>query len=213
MKEIDIKRIDRWIEKDWLESINPREMLECLQRRSNRVIIIDGNAHNCLYSNRKLNLYACACCLKNGTLLSMINSYERNGIGGLVNDKIDLIDSIDWARAWTKTTSWDKVPMDYRTNLLRDIFGNPFKNLSYCRCDPDVGISTCEWCDLVKGTPYKIAHRVYEERDWGAMPVLADALEEAGLNENEDKDILNHCRSNSVHTRGCWVIDLILGKQ
>ena len=40
--------------------------------------------------------------------------------------------------------------------------------------------------------------------------VLADALEEAGCTNPE---ILSHCRSSGEHVRGCWVVDLILGKE
>ena len=41
------------------------------------------------------------------------------------------------------------------------------------------------------------------------LPILADALEDAGC---DDSDILSHCRSGPVHVRGCWVVDLLLGK-
>jgi hypothetical protein len=42
------------------------------------------------------------------------------------------------------------------------------------------------------------------------LAVLADALEEAGC---IDADILNHCRQPGEHVRGCWVVDLLLGKE
>jgi hypothetical protein len=42
------------------------------------------------------------------------------------------------------------------------------------------------------------------------MPILADALQDAGC---DNDDILDHCRdSNGAHTRGCWVVDILLGK-
>jgi hypothetical protein len=42
------------------------------------------------------------------------------------------------------------------------------------------------------------------------MPILADALQDAGC---DNTDILNHCRdANAPHVRGCWVVDLLLGK-
>jgi hypothetical protein len=51
---------------------------------------------------------------------------------------------------------------------------------------------------------------MYESRDFAAMPILADALEEAG---SDSPDVLAHCRDpNGVHVRGCWVVDLVLGK-
>ena len=42
------------------------------------------------------------------------------------------------------------------------------------------------------------------------MPILADALEDAGCT---NQDILNHCRGGGEHVRGCWVVDLLLGKE
>jgi serine/threonine protein kinase len=53
-----------------------------------------------------------------------------------------------------------------------------------------------------------IARRARDERDWGAMPVLADALEEAGCT---DEVLLSHCRSGGEHTVECWALDLVLG--
>jgi hypothetical protein len=55
-----------------------------------------------------------------------------------------------------------------------------------------------------------MARRMYQTRDFSAMPILADALQDAGCDSD---DILDHCRDTSVpHTRGCWVVDLVLGK-
>jgi hypothetical protein len=42
------------------------------------------------------------------------------------------------------------------------------------------------------------------------MPILADAIQDAGC---DNEDVLNHCRGEGVHVRGCWVIDLVLGKE
>ena len=50
---------------------------------------------------------------------------------------------------------------------------------------------------------------VYEDRAFGELPILADALEDACC---ADADILSHCRSEEPHVRGCWVVDAILGK-
>ena len=54
-----------------------------------------------------------------------------------------------------------------------------------------------------------IAAKMYEDRDFAALPILADALEEAGCDSDT---ILTHCREPGVHVRGCWVVDLVLGK-
>jgi hypothetical protein len=59
-------------------------------------------------------------------------------------------------------------------------------------------------------TAVALARGMYESRDFSAMPILADALQDAGC---DDDDILNHCRdANGIHVRGCWVVDLVLGK-
>ena len=55
-----------------------------------------------------------------------------------------------------------------------------------------------------------LTRQIDESGDFDAMPILADALEEAGCC---DEQILNHCRSGGPHLRGCWVIDLILNRE
>ncbi|MDY3551993.1 hypothetical protein R5W24_001073 [Gemmata sp. JC717] len=79
--------------------------------------------------------------------------------------------------------------------LLRDIFGNPFRPIAFAP----------EWrTDTVRA----LAREMYESRDFGAMPVLADALQDADC---DNDDILNHCRDpKGVHVRGCWVVDSVL---
>jgi hypothetical protein len=83
--------------------------------------------------------------------------------------------------------------------LVRDIFGNPFRPVSV---DP-------AWLRWNDGTAVAIARRVYDERRFEDLPILADALEEAGCTSG---DILEHCRGPGPHVRGCWVVDLLLGK-
>jgi hypothetical protein len=50
---------------------------------------------------------------------------------------------------------------------------------------------------------------MYYPRDFSPMPILADALEDAGC---DSPDVLSHCRGPGPHVRGCWVADLVLGK-
>ena len=50
---------------------------------------------------------------------------------------------------------------------------------------------------------------MYDSRDFSTMPVLADALQDAGC----DNDIINSCRGSGPHVRGCWVVDLVLEKE
>jgi hypothetical protein len=54
-----------------------------------------------------------------------------------------------------------------------------------------------------------VARAMYDARDFAAIPVLMDALLDAGC---DDADILDHCRDTGPHVRGCWVVDLVLGK-
>jgi hypothetical protein len=81
--------------------------------------------------------------------------------------------------------------------LLRDIFGNPFRPVTF---------STSWQTD----TAVSLARQMYDSRDFSAMPILADALQDAGC---DNDDILNHCRGAGSHVRGCWVVDLVLGKE
>jgi hypothetical protein len=84
-------------------------------------------------------------------------------------------------------------------HLLRCLFGTPFRPVS----------ANPVWPTWHGGLLVSMARRMYDSRDFSDLPVLADALEEAGC---EDQDILSHCRSGCDHFRGCWVIDLLLGK-
>jgi len=56
----------------------------------------------------------------------------------------------------------------------------------------------------------KLASAIYDDRAFDRLPDLADGLEEAGCNSPE---ILTHCREPGPHVRGCWAVDLILGKE
>ena len=80
--------------------------------------------------------------------------------------------------------------------LLRCIFGNPFRPVRFrpgWRTEAAVAL----------------ARQMYDARDFGPMPVLADALDDAGCT---NAGILDHCRGPGPHARGCWVVDGLLGK-
>jgi hypothetical protein len=85
---------------------------------------------------------------------------------------------------------------DY-SRLLRDIFGNPFRPVDF----------SPQWRT---DTAVALARQMYDSRDFGAMPILADALEDAGCEEGQ---LLGHCRGVGPHVRGCWVVDLLLAKE
>jgi len=80
--------------------------------------------------------------------------------------------------------------------MLKDIIGDPFRSIY---CNPSWRTSTA----------VALARQMYESRDFGAMPILGDALEDAGCQE---EDVLNHCREPGVHVCGCWVVDRLLNR-
>jgi hypothetical protein len=87
-----------------------------------------------------------------------------------------------------------------QSNLLRCIIGNPFLRTTAAR----------SWLTWREGTILKLAQAIYEERAFDRLPILGDALEDAGC----DNDIvLGHCRQVGEHVLGCWVVDLLLGKE
>jgi hypothetical protein len=117
------------------------------------------------------------------------------------------------AREGSRTCAWSSqrtvvfpgsVQMAYpaeelmkQANFLRDIFGNPFQPISF-----DPAWRTANTIGL--------ASAMYESREFSNMPILADALEEAGCDQ---PDFLAHCRGEqATHVRGCWVVDWVLGK-
>lgn len=81
--------------------------------------------------------------------------------------------------------------------FLRCLFGNPFRPVTV---DP-------AW---LSSNVRSIAQGIYENRAFDRLPILGDALEDAGCT---NVDILNHCRQPGEHGRGCWTVDLLLGKK
>ena len=66
------------------------------------------------------------------------------------------------------------------------------------------------WLRRNGGIVAAMARTIYTDHSFADLPILADALEEAGC---DNADILDHCRRPGEHARGCWVLDLLLGKQ
>jgi len=83
-----------------------------------------------------------------------------------------------------------------KQRLLRDIFGNPFRPVAF---DPAWRTATAT----------SLAEAIYADRAFDRLPILADALEDAGCTS---ADVLEHCRQPGEHVRGCWVVDLVLAK-
>jgi hypothetical protein len=81
-------------------------------------------------------------------------------------------------------------------DLIRDVFGNPFRPVAV----------HYGW---ITATVVRLARGIYEGGAFDRLPILADALEEAGC---DNAAVLAHCRGEGPHVRGCWVLDLLLGK-
>jgi hypothetical protein len=98
-----------------------------------------------------------------------------------------------------RTNIWHKAETEehgVQAELLRHIFGNPFRPLAV---NP-----TWQTSNVLA-----LAQAIYTDRAFERLPILADALEDAGCDK---ADILDHCRQPGEHVRGCWVVDLVLGK-
>jgi len=78
-----------------------------------------------------------------------------------------------------------------QADFVRDIFGNHFRPVA---TDP-------AW---LTSTVIALAHGIYDEKAFDRLPILADALQDAGC---DNDDVLNHCRQPGEHVRGCWVVD------
>ena len=103
--------------------------------------------------------------------------------------------------AYSEGTSNDPLASRVRGStklIFSELFGNPFRPTVF---DPMWRTSTVEL----------LARGIYEERAFDRMPILADALQDAGC---DCEDILNHLRdATAPHVRGCWALDLVLGKE
>jgi hypothetical protein len=209
-------------EAEWLGCTDPTLMLQFLQNKA---------------SDRKLRLFACRCAEQSAFRSDTIPVVERfvdqqataEELSGLVSawDYRGHEES-GWYRLYLPTpftaTAAAEIARDTAADagakettynafsaardamrkvqccLLRDIFGNPFRSVTF-------NSAWLAWNDC---TVRKITPAIYDERAFDRMPILADALEDAGC---DNADILTHCRSEGPHVRGCWVVDLLLGKE
>ena len=192
-------------EHEWLTATDPEPMLEFLSGKA---------------SDRKLLLFCAACARWNSDLregkdredqLTRIEVHEKYADGLVGNaDYRRLFSHIrsdtlpewpwEWARLWTKQadrTAAPPFPLSERSNMLRDVLGNPFRPVAV---DPAWRTSTV----------VALARGIYDEKAFDRMPILADALQDAGC---DNDDVLSHCRGGGPHVRGCWVVDLLLGKE
>jgi hypothetical protein len=84
-------------------------------------------------------------------------------------------------------------------DLLREVFGNPF----------EWRIADQNWQSWNGGVVPDLANAIYSDRAFDRLPILADALQDAGCTDTE---LLSHLRGPGPHVLGCWALDLVLGK-
>jgi hypothetical protein len=186
-------------EKQWLKCDDPRAMLKFLRPRT---------------SGRKLRLFAAACwrcrCREMSSFKQVhqvVLKAERLADGEYKpkgNDDNWILLGKNPYHIATETLGIiatlrgkGNVPPEEQIALLRDIFGNPFRPAV-----PEPAWLTSDVRTLARG--------IYDEKAYDRMPILADALQDAGCNNEE---VLAHCRdSKQVHVRGCWVVDALVGK-
>ena len=108
---------------------------------------------------------------------------------GLISVFDGIANSVGYVASEAKEKEW-------QCWVLREVFGNPFRPV---KADP-------AW---LTSDVLLLARGIYEEKAFDRMPILADALQDAGC---ENVNVLDHCRLPGEHVRGCWVLDVLLGK-
>jgi hypothetical protein len=199
-------------QEQWLACTNPQKMLAFLQGK---------------VSDRKLRLFAVACCrlvwhrIDDWGSWAAVESAEQYADGQISLGEMTAAASEAWhelaqqvclseaGRAASTTalyaagwaTDSRKPPPEWvkQAAALRDIVGNPFHPIALANL----------WKQWQDGLVVRLAQSLYEERAFDLLPILADALEEAGC---DNAEILDHLRRPGPHARGCWVLDLLLGK-
>ncbi len=184
-------------EQEWLSCQEPREMLSLVQEQA---------------SDRKLILYSLACWTtadyySEPDWAEAITELTDSVLSGKVH-LVRLIclfgafsfDTPPTPNRWALMATLEQQSTDsakaLQVRFLRDSFGNPFRPIAF----------SAEW---LTSTVLALTTGIYAERAFDRMPILADALQDAGC---VNEDILNHCRGPGAHVRGCWVVDAILGK-
>ena len=196
-------------EQEWLGCADPTPMLEFLRGKA---------------SERKVLLFGCGSwrlvwrlIVPDETLRRVVEAEEQYADGLLTKEQLNASYSNDGppyavydclcaqadalgsrGLALHVDPAWDE-PAQRTTQaaLLRCIFGNPFRPVTF---------------DPLWRTPevVRLAHAIYDRRAFDLLPEFADVLEVACCT---DADILAHCRGPGPHTRGCWVVDLLIGKE
>lgn len=104
------------------------------------------------------------------------------------------------AASYDLAATWDRhqvAGQRQQVALVHEVIGNPFRT-------PQL---EAHWSTWGNGIIPALALGIYEDEAWDRLPILGDALEEAGC---VDEAMLGHCREPGQHVRGCWVVDLLL---
>ena len=184
------------------------DWLACTDLEAMRQFVCDRT------SERKRLLFMAAWCRCSKPVVRDRHSRETVEVGERYAD--GLVTREDFRRAGSPAFLVQFVPVllagHHRAHhpeyaqLLRDVVGNPFRPV----------VLSPAWLTWSDGIVVRLARSAYDERklpegtlDNGRLAILADALEEAGCS---DADILGHLRGPGPHVRGCWPVDLCLGK-
>ncbi len=184
-------------ESEWLSSTDVAAMLEWALHAPSPPAPLR------FISERKLRLFACACCY--GVSAELGRDAEQ-----LVEwNKAPADFPASWARAWAGEQIAPK--QEKRAAILRDLVGNPFRPVVIAPVDRVILNEKPSW-----HTVLALVRAAYETKgddgilDTDRLAVLADALEDEGCN---DADLLGHLRGKGPHYRGCWAVDLLLGQE
>jgi hypothetical protein len=239
-------------EADWLARDDPVAMLAQFIPPGGRSSRTGHKLNSFPTTDRKLRLFAVACCRQVWYLLTdecsrrAVEVAERYADGLATAEELDRaalgvagVPGRTNAPLWCCALSTDfvlrnvpracGVPPTAQAALLRCVFGNPFRPKLQCRCDSSIQPHDAIRCPLSAWTNDRVMHLargIYEDRAFEDLPILADALEEAGC--PAEGALLSHLRERPrrwwhqagvlcadptpPHARGCWCVDLILGK-
>ena len=132
-------------------------------------------------------------------VVTLGEKYERAGRAVRILAALDRYNTvghvIQYAEEAVRAENLATTILPRAAGIVRDLFGNPFAPIA-------VPVR-------LTATAYSLAQSIYIDRAFDRLPILGDALEDAGCT---NRDILDHCRQPGEHVRGCWVVDLVLGK-
>lgn len=201
-------------EEEWQTCADPRPMMEFLRDQA---------------GDRKLRLFACACCQRIWYLLTEEGSRravltaeavidtQRPGRlhDAVISEARNALDAASFPFGRNSRAAYAALLLAEGNpvaaigfaldaggsdlpwkSLLSDVFGNPFRPV----------VAAPSW---LTSTVLDLAKGIYEDGAFDRLPILADALQDAGC---DNDGVLAHCRGDGPHARGCWVVDLLLAR-